>query len=64
VIYAIHDARSFVVMRQDVDLVTSPWPGFSNDLVTVRAIMRVGFGWPFEKAVVQITGTLPAVLGS
>jgi hypothetical protein len=44
-------------------LATTPWPGVQNDLITVRAIMRGGFGWPYERAVVQITGTLPPVPG-
>jgi HK97 family phage major capsid protein len=63
-ISCLHDQRSFVVMRQDVEMVTSPWPGFQNDLVTVRVIMRFGFAWPYEKAVVMVTGTLPTIPGS
>lgn len=51
-------------MRQDVEMVTSPWPGFQNDLVTVRAIIRFGFAWPYEKAVVMVTDTLPTIPGS
>ncbi len=49
--------KAFVVMRQDVELITSPWPYFSDDCLALRAVLRFGFAWPHAAAVVRITGT-------
>jgi HK97 family phage major capsid protein len=59
-IWALDQSKALVVMRQDVELITTPFgSGFNNDLVSIRAILRAGFAWPHEAAVVKITGTVP-----
>ncbi len=45
--------KAFVVQRQDVELVTSPWPYFSDDCIALRAVLRYGFAWPHAAAVVK-----------
>ena len=51
--------KAFVVQRLDVELVTSPWPYFSDDCVALRAVLRYGFAWPHAAAVVKVTGVMP-----
>lgn len=51
--------RAFVVQRQDVELITSPWPYFDSDCIALRAILRYGFAWPQPEAVVKIAGMMP-----
>ncbi len=51
--------KAFAVQRQDVELIISPWPHFSDDCLALRAVLRYGFGWPHAAAVVQITGVMP-----
>jgi hypothetical protein len=64
VIWAVHDRFSFVVVRQDYELIVSPWPMFANDMLLLRFVFRVGFGWPKPESLVQIVGTLPDFDGS
>jgi Phage capsid family len=64
VIYAIHDRYSFIVVRQDYELIVSPWPMFANDMLLLRFVFRCDFAWPKPQSIVQITGTLPDFDGS
>jgi Phage capsid family len=56
VIYALHDRYSFVVVRQDYELVISPWPLFGKDMLLLRFVFRATFAWPKPSAIVQING--------
>jgi len=57
-VWAIDRKKVFTVLRQDVELVTSPWPFFTSDCVAVRAIMRVGFGFPHAASIVEINDSI------
>ncbi len=54
IVWAIDQAKSFVVIRQDVQLEIDRSVYFGSDSIAVRSIVRVGYGWPHEEAVVQI----------
>ncbi|MCB1288291.1 MAG: phage major capsid protein [Mycobacterium sp.] len=54
-IWALDRSRSFVVMRQDVQLEVDRSVYFASDSVGIRAIIRVGFGFPTEPAICKIT---------
>ncbi len=54
VVWAVDRSRSFVVLRQDVDLVVDASRYFESDRLGIRATLRVDFGWPHEEAVVKI----------
>jgi HK97 family phage major capsid protein len=51
--------KAFVVQRQDVELITSPWPFFTNDCLALRATLRYAYAWPHPQAVVKIVGVMP-----
>jgi len=53
-VWGIDRTRTFVVMRQDVDLVVDASAYFSSDRTGIRATMRLGFGFPHPEAVVLI----------
>ena len=53
---------SFVLYAEYAEIVVSPWPGFTSDLVYLRCIMRLAFAWPKPTAVVRITGVIPGGL--
>jgi hypothetical protein len=55
-IYALHDRYSFVVVRQDYELVISPWPMFAKDMLLLRFVFRATFAWPKPESIVQING--------
>ncbi|OBJ24257.1 hypothetical protein A5623_00425 [Mycobacterium colombiense] len=48
----------YVVIREDIELVTSPWPYFTSDSLAVRGIIRLGFGFPHAASIVKIAGAL------
>lgn len=54
VVWAIDRAKTFTVMRQDVALEVDRSVFFGSDSLAVRAIIRVGFGFPHEAAIVKI----------
>ena len=54
VVWAIDGSRTFVILRQDVDLRVDESRYFESDRLGIRATMRVGFGFPHEAAVVCI----------
>jgi hypothetical protein len=58
VVWAVDRTKVFVAIREDVELVTSPWPYFTSDSIAVRGIMRVGFGFPHAASIVKIAGAL------
>lgn len=53
-VWALPKERVIVVRRQDVSLETSTDAYFSSDRVAIRAVMRVGFAFPHEAAIVRI----------
>ncbi len=57
VIWGIPKARVMVVMRKDTDLKISDQSHFTSDRVAIRAITRIGFGFPHPAAVVKISTT-------
>jgi HK97 family phage major capsid protein len=58
VVWAVDRSKVFVVIREDIELVTSPWPFFTSDSLAVRGIIRLGFGFPHAASVVKIVGAL------
>lgn len=54
-VWGIPRDRVFVVVRQDVELATSEHPYFTSDRIALRAIMRVGFGFPHAAALAKVT---------
>lgn len=53
-VWGIPMAKAFVVMRQDVELAIDESWFFGSDSIAIRSTMRVGFGWPHERAVVKV----------
>ena len=54
-IWAVDQAKTFVVLRQDVQLEVDRSVFFASDSLGIRAAIRVGFGFPHEQAVAKIT---------
>ena len=52
--WAIPKAKVFVVIREDASVVTDPSPYFSSDRTAVRCVLRCGFAFPHQEAIVQI----------
>lgn len=46
--------RVFVVLRNDPEVVADPSPFFSSYRTAIRAVLRVGFAFPHEAAVVRV----------
>ena len=55
VIWALDQAKTYVVMRQDVQLEVDRSVYFASDSLGIRAVVRVGFGFPHQEAVVKIS---------
>lgn len=53
-VWAVDMSRVFVVVRQDVELSVDESFYFGSDSLAVRAVMRVAFGFPHERAVIKI----------
>ena len=53
-IWALDKAKCFVVIRQDVQLEVDRSVYFASDSIGIRAIVRIGFGFPHEPAVAKI----------
>jgi HK97 family phage major capsid protein len=58
-VWALDKSRNYVVIRENVTLDVDRSAYFSSDRVGVRAIMRVGFGFPHEEAVVRAYDVTP-----
>ena len=58
-VWGIPRDRVFIVVREDVTLDIDKSAYFASDSVGVRAIMRVGFGYPHEAAVVRLFDETP-----
>jgi hypothetical protein len=58
-IWAIDNRYSFVVVREDYELIVSPWPMFTADMLVLRFVFRATFAWPKPESIVQISGALP-----
>ena len=55
VIWGIPQAKVFVVLRLPASTVTDRSAYFSSDGVGIRAVLRVGFAFPHEQAVIKIS---------
>ncbi|MBO0680336.1 phage major capsid protein [Mycolicibacterium sp. S2-37] len=53
-VWAVPQAVSFVVVRKDVEVVVDTSAFFTSDRVAIRAVARVGFGFPHEAALVKV----------
>lgn len=53
-LWALDSSRVFVVIRTDATVEADTSPFFTSDRVAVRAIMRVGFGFPQPNAIVKV----------
>jgi HK97 family phage major capsid protein len=53
-VWALPKDRTLIVRRQDVDLQVSTDAYFTSDRVAIRAIMRIGFGFPHAAAIVRV----------
>ena len=54
-IWALDKAKSFVVLREGAQVEVDRSFYFGSHSLAVRAIVRVGAGWPQEEAVVKVT---------
>lgn len=54
VVWAIDKSKVFTVFRQDVSLEVDRSVFFGSDSIAVRAIVRVGFGFPHEASIIRI----------
>ncbi len=54
-LYAIDGSRIFTVVREDIVVDSDASPFYTSDRVAVRAIMRVGFGFPHPASVVKVS---------
>ncbi|TFV78375.1 phage major capsid protein [Blastococcus sp. CT_GayMR19] len=57
-IWGIPRERVVVVIRKDVTMETDKSVFFTSDRIAVKAVMRVGFGYPQPSALVKITTTV------
>ena len=55
VVWAIPQAHSLFVLRQDASVVTDSSVYFTSDRVAVRATLRVSFGFTYPIAIVKVT---------
>lgn len=53
-IWAVDRAKVYVVVRQDVSLDVDRSVFFGSDSLGIRAVVRVGFGFPHEASIVKI----------
>ena len=53
--WLIPRSKTFVVLRTDPEVVSDPSPFFSSYRTAIRCILRVGFGFPHEQAIVKVT---------
>jgi len=53
-VWAVPQAVSFVVVRKDVEVVVDTSAFFTSDRVAIRAVARIGFGFPHPAAMVKV----------
>lgn len=53
-IWGIDPTYAKVILRKNVDIDTSEHAAFTRDSVLIRAVMRIGFGFPHPKALSRI----------
>ena len=53
-VWGIPKPLAFVVLRKDVEVVVDSSAFFTSDRVAVRVVMRVGFAFPHEAALVKV----------
>ncbi len=46
--------RVFVVLRTDPEVIADRSAAFTSDRTAIRCILRVGFGFPHEQAIVRV----------
>jgi HK97 family phage major capsid protein len=51
-VWLLPKSKVFVVLRTDPEVVADPSPFFSSDRTAIRAILRVGIGFPHPEAIV------------
>lgn len=56
-IWGIDPTYAKLILRKDVDIDTSEHAAFTRDAVLIRAVMRLGFGFPHPKALSRINIT-------
>ncbi|WP_425003870.1 phage major capsid protein [Mycolicibacterium sp. S3B2] len=56
-VFAVPKPVAFVVVRKDVEVVVDSSAFFTSDRVAIRAVARVGFGFPHEAAIVKVNRT-------
>lgn len=56
-VWAVPKAVTFVVVRKDVEVVVDSSAFFTSDRVAIRAIARIGFGFPHPAALVRVNET-------
>lgn len=56
-VWAVPQAVSFVVVRKDVEVVVDTSAFFTSDRVAIRAVARIGFGFPHPLAMVKVNKT-------
>lgn len=54
-VWAIPQAKVFVVLRLPASVVTDRSAYFSSDRTGIRCVLRVGFAFPHEQAIVKIS---------
>lgn len=54
VVWGISKPYSVVVLRKDADVVVDSSPYFTSDRTAIRAVLRVGFGFPHPAAIAQL----------
>lgn len=46
--------KCFVVMRDDPQVIADTSAFFSSDRTAIRCVLRVGFGFPHEQAIIRV----------
>ncbi|BBX70098.1 phage major capsid protein [Mycolicibacterium psychrotolerans] len=54
-VWGLDRDKSFVVLRSDTTVEVDTSYFFGSDCTAVRSVVRIGFGWPHQEAVVKIS---------
>lgn len=57
IVWAIDQAKTFAVIRQDISLTVDPSFYFGSDSLAVRVVMRCAFGYPHPAAICKISAS-------
>lgn len=57
IVWAIDQAKTFAVIRQDISLTVDPSFYFGSDSLAVRVVMRCAFGFPHAAAICKISAS-------